>query len=275
MSLIRSSWSLRLLPLSTNGERSAQWRSSSSTVLALAMICSLALSGCSLSSLSVSSPSNATPTVVPTRNQAVSPVVREVAQTTQLIGANTGPATVVCPANAIALSGGWKIASQGVHVFAAKFNGNMWSVYASHTVSMKITVPIVITVYVECLENAVGASMTTKSFSLTMNPHADGGQALNCDSQELPVGSGFDFGDASNDVELQENTPFPDGPLDNDVSWLFLIENHDSVAHSLYQLSETTSDAALTVACDLNIVRGGEAYSQYFAHEVGDSATWT
>ncbi|HLY30527.1 MAG TPA: hypothetical protein VKQ36_05840, partial [Ktedonobacterales bacterium] len=212
-------------------------RSISASVVALALVTMLALtlSGCSAANaLGRGKTSANTLTIHPVGSVIpAGPWVHEVAQTTTLYGYNTGPVTAACPQGQVALGGGWKVATQGVHVFAAYLVGNAWDVFASHTVYSRFIVPIVVTAYVECLSNDPGAIVT--QFAMTTNVPANSMAipvSVACDAGAgQAVAVGFDLGPVNSALEYQGGVIAV--VTFGGITASYAVTNHDSIDHPI------------------------------------------
>jgi hypothetical protein len=115
------------------------------------------------------------------------PVVHQVASQATLSGTSVGPVVATCPSGEIALSGGWSIpAHAGALVYSsARASVGSWAVYIRHGSSLGVTV------YVECLANASGATIVERTAFKSVSPGAFDFTHATCNAGEAPVGGGF------------------------------------------------------------------------------------
>jgi len=145
---------------------------------------------------------HATPTPTPARGAATptptsgsvtgccltfGPSVHQVVSQAMLSGTSVGPVVATCPAGEIALSGGWSIpAHAGAFVSSsARSSMRSWAVYVRHGSSLGVTV------YVECLANAPGATIVERTAFKLVSPGAFDFTHATCNAGEAPVGGGF------------------------------------------------------------------------------------
>jgi len=246
--------------------------SANATLLTLLLVGLVGLSSCTAVATSASgpSPSASTPTANPSGTQIafptppskpLRPTVHEVAQTTTLNGGNTGPATATCPQGELALGGGWSVPPQGARVLAAKITGNTWAVSVlplGHPATTSVTA------YIECLQGASGAVVTQHVSTSTLAPTAAatsnsnlGGIPAFCGQGEVLVGSGFDFGAANANLELEGNWPRDDAFPG--TQWVFSVRNDDSVSRVFTYSIECLSN--VNVALSYPRQDGNPAYA--------------
>ena len=145
---------------------------------------------------------HATPTPTPARGAATptptsgsvtgccltfGPSVHQVVSQAMLSGSSVGPVVATCPAGEIALSGGWSIpAHAGAFVSSsARSSVRSWAVYVRHGSSLGVTV------YVECLANAPGATIVERAAYVSVAPGDFSGTVVDCNTGEVVVGGGF------------------------------------------------------------------------------------
>jgi hypothetical protein len=175
----------------------------------------------------------------------------EVAQTTTLVGGQTGPVVATCPQGELALSGGWNIPTQNARVFAARVVNNGWAVSVLPVGHPATTT---VTAYVECLRGAADVSVIQRTTTRTIAPTAasDGvdnasGYIGACQDKEGLVGGGFDLGTLGASVlELENSAP---SEYLSVYSWWFSVWNYDTVAHDVtfdLECATTTAVGART-----------------------------
>jgi hypothetical protein len=206
-------------------------------------------------------PPTVTATATPHKAPAT-PSVHEVAQTTTLLGGDTGPALATCPAGERALGGGWSVPTSQARVFAARRTGDAWSVSVQplgHPASTTITV------YVECLANAPGAVVTERAASGSVPANTSGVVVATCNSGETLVGGGFDLSAAPTTLELR--TDAPQTP-ESGVLWASAAMNHDPalVAHPVTAYAECLAHVSATPTYP------GQQGSYVYAGQTGEIA---
>jgi streptogramin lyase len=203
------------------------------------------------------------PTVTPSPYKApATPSVHEVAQTTTLLGGDTGPALATCPAGERALGGGWSVPTSQARVFAARRTGDAWSVSVQplgHPASTTITV------YVECLANAPGAVVTQRAGLGSAPANTSGVVVATCNSGETLVGGGFDLSAAPTTLELRTDTP---QTPESGVLWAIAALNHDPalVAHPVTAYAECLAHVSATPTYP------GQQGSYVYAGQTGEIA---
>jgi hypothetical protein len=115
------------------------------------------------------------------------PSVHQVASQGTLSGTSVGPAVATCPSGEIALSGGWSIpAHAGAFVYSsARASVRSWAVYVRHGSSLGVTV------FIECLANAPGATIVERAAYVTVAPGDTNYTNASCNAGEVAVGGGF------------------------------------------------------------------------------------
>jgi hypothetical protein len=173
-----------------------------------------------------------------------------VAQTTTLNSGDSGPVSATCPQGEVALGGGWNVPTQQARVFAARLNGNTWSLSA---LPLGHPATTTVTAYVECLRDVPGAVVTQRPTTQNLAPTPTdvfndnlGGTVSLCNTGETLVGGGFDLGSPGDMLELESSWPR------NDVlpvqMWVFSIRNYDTVAHSITYYAECLSGVTVTAS---------------------------
>lgn len=164
------------------------------------------------------------------------PGIREIANTVMLTGTSTGPVIASCPPGEVALGGGWNVPPRA-RVFAAVLNGNSWAVSVANAAGE-------VTAYVECVYGVAGLVVTSRATEFSVQANSPQAGAMMCNSNEYPVGFGFDLGGSSANIWLQSNFP---ATILGPVIWLIYALNQDSVAHSAsVSIQCLTASAALS-----------------------------
>ncbi|HEY7342557.1 MAG TPA: hypothetical protein VH591_16910 [Ktedonobacterales bacterium] len=185
------------------------------------------------------------PTLSTSANLITTPSIHEVAYTVVPITIVSPPVAVSsvavsCPAGEIALGGGWSV-PQTKRVFKALLTGNTWTVYTYTPtgVSQQVTGASQddnsYTAYVECLAGAPGAVVTAREVDSTVQPDKTNTLTQFCQTNEAPVGFGFDLSASPGNLELQAANP---ETFEQAVWWNFWVKNHDVTARAAIGYAE-------------------------------------
>jgi len=169
-------------------------------IAGIVLSCLMVAGAITACAIDIAAPTTPTPTVTPLPLPETPPpeppqivlphpYVHQVATWVTISGASTAPVVVSCPAGELALSGGWLTSSSaGVKVLSAARSGNGgWAISIAHPN------PITTILYVECLANALGATVSEVSSqaSLPTGQNADAFVSVVCLLGTLRVGGGF------------------------------------------------------------------------------------
>ena len=115
------------------------------------------------------------------------PYVHQVVSQATLSGTSVGPVVATCPSGEFALSGGWSIPAHAGAFVSSSVRASVasWAVYVRHGSLLGVTV------YVECLANAPGATVVERTAYVSVSPSSFDFTYPSCHVGEALVGGGF------------------------------------------------------------------------------------
>lgn len=128
-------------------------------------------------------PPSATGTAAPRATATPRPLGPAVHIVTAQGAAGSGPLTATCPADELALTGGWKI-DASAHILEEIGGRDGWSVSSSASGAALLA-------YAVCLQRVTGPSIAARPANVTVAPNAASTVVANCNAGEVLIGGGF------------------------------------------------------------------------------------